>query len=88
MWQYNISLPLLMQYFVVSIFCPTSRIRDFLPVIHCEMLVYPVLGRRKLHVVELHSLTTICWKLLVVKLHSYFVLRQVIQLILGHFFVV
>ena len=48
----------------------------------------PVLGRHKLHVVELHSLTTICCNLLVVKLHSYFVLRQVIQLLFGSFFVV
>ena len=42
----------------------------------------------KLHVVELQSLTTICCNLLVVKLHSYFVLSQVFQLLFGSFFVV
>ena len=47
-----------------------------------------VLERLKLHVVELHNLTTICCNLLVVKLHSYFVLRQVFQLLFGSFFVV
>ena len=46
-----------------------------------------MLGRLKLHVVELHSLITICCKLLVVKLHSYFVLRQVFQLLFWSFFV-
>ena len=44
-----------------------------------------VLGRLKLHVVELHSLTKICCSLLVVKLHSYFVLCQVFQLLFGSF---
>ena len=47
-----------------------------------------VLRRLKVHVVELQSLTTTCCNLLVVKLHSYFVLHQVFQLLFGSFFVV
>ena len=50
-------------------------------------ILSPVLGRVKLHVVELDSLTTICCNLLVVQLHSYFVLRQEIKLHFGSFFV-
>ena len=50
--------------------------------------MWPVSGRLELHVIELHSLSTICCYLLVIKLHLYFLLRQVIQLLFGSFFTV
>lgn len=41
------------------------------------MLSMPVLARLKLNGAGLHKSTTICFKLLVVKLHSYFQLLSV-----------